>query len=193
MAAEKLLAEWFWVDRWMGSSAFGLPLEARGLYREMLSQAWRRGASLPNDHDQIQRFVGVTRQEWKRTWPYVERFWKVSGAFLVNDTQIEVYNEAQGRAERASRKGQAGAHARHKRQSGDARGLASVSVSDHQIQEPPVVPLSGGRAPTRKELKEAQTILNQRFGQCRHEPECAHQSSCLITIVLERRVKSGAA
>ena len=43
---DKLLAEWFWTDRWQGSSGFLLPLEARGLYREMLTQAWQRGGRL---------------------------------------------------------------------------------------------------------------------------------------------------
>src|SRR3990167_325190 len=90
----KLLAEWFWTDRWIGSSAFGLPLEARGLYREMLTQAWRRGARLPNDHDQIRRMAGVTKSEWRRTWPFVERFWRVDGDGLVNDTQLEIYADA---------------------------------------------------------------------------------------------------
>lgn len=113
MAKDKLLAEWFWIDRWTGSSAFGLNLEARGLYREMLTQAWRRGAQLPNDHDQIQRFVGVTKAEWRRTWPLVERFWRVEGSVLVNDTQLEVYAEAQGRQRRASDKARAAAQARH--------------------------------------------------------------------------------
>ena len=31
------------------TSGFLLPMEARGLYREMLTQAWMRGARLPND------------------------------------------------------------------------------------------------------------------------------------------------
>lgn len=83
MAADKLLAEWFWIDRWMGSSAFLLPMEARGLYREMLSQAWRRGAQLPNDHDQIRRAVGATVGEWRRGWPKVKPFWRVSGGLLI--------------------------------------------------------------------------------------------------------------
>src|SRR6476660_6019088 len=94
MAHDKLLAEWFWTDRWMGSSAFGLPLEARGLYREMLTQAWRRGAHLPNDHEQIRRVTGVTVKEWRRTWPLVKRFWRVDGDDLVNDTQQEIYANA---------------------------------------------------------------------------------------------------
>ena len=72
MAAEKLLAEWFWIDRWMGSSAFGLPIEIRGLYREMLSQAWRRGARLPNDHEQIKRMTGVTDQDAADITAYLE-------------------------------------------------------------------------------------------------------------------------
>lgn len=113
MAPEKLLAEWFWIDRWMGSSAFGLPLHARGLYREMLSQAWRRGAQLPNDHEQIRRFVGATTKEWRLAWPLVERFWRLDGDSLVNDTQLLVYADAKARQVAASNRGKAGARAKH--------------------------------------------------------------------------------
>jgi uncharacterized protein YdaU (DUF1376 family) len=74
-----MLAEWFWTDRWMGSSAFLIAIEPRGLYREMLTQAWRRGAKLPNDHEQIRRAVGATEAEWSRCWPLIERFWRVEG------------------------------------------------------------------------------------------------------------------
>jgi len=87
----KMLAEWFWTDRWMGSSASLLPMEPRGLYREMLTQAWRRGARLPNDHEAIRRAVGCTTREWSRSWPKIERYWRVDGESLVNDTQLEVY------------------------------------------------------------------------------------------------------
>jgi len=97
MAPEKLLAEWFWIDRWVGSSAFGLPQEARGVYREMLTQAWRRGAQLPNDHDAIRRYTGTTLAEWRRAWPVIEKFWRVVGDVLVNDTQLEIYKETQRR------------------------------------------------------------------------------------------------
>lgn len=110
--ADKMLAEWFWVDRWVGSSAFGLNIAARGLYREMLSQAWRRGGALPNDHDQIRRICAVTRAEWKRTWPFVERFWRVEGDTLVNDTQLEVYAEARLRADKTRTRAVAGAEGR---------------------------------------------------------------------------------
>lgn len=109
----KMLAEWFWTDRWMGSSGFGLPLEARGLYREMLTQAWHRGARLPKDESTIRRFCGVEREEWDRAWPAVKKFWREDGDSLVNDTQLEVYAEASARRDRAQARGQAGAQAKH--------------------------------------------------------------------------------
>ena len=92
-ADNKLLAEWFWTDRWTGSSAFMLPLDARGLYREMLTQAWRRAGRLPKDHESIRRAVGCTEKEWRTCWPKIERYWKVDGDYLVNETQLEVYQE----------------------------------------------------------------------------------------------------
>lgn len=108
----KMLAEWFWTDRWMGSSAFLLPIEHRGLYREMLTQAWRRGARLPVDHEQIRRAVGCTEAEWQRCWPAIARFWSVEGDWLVNETQRQIYRDAQARAEQAHKRGVAGARAR---------------------------------------------------------------------------------
>lgn len=92
--SDKLLAEWFWTDRWDGSSAALLPLEARGLYREMLTQAWRRGARLPNDPEAIRRAVRATEEEWARCWPRVEKYWRVDGDALVNDTQVEVFSKS---------------------------------------------------------------------------------------------------
>lgn len=99
-APSKLLAEWFWTDRWIGSTGFLLPMEARGLYREMLTQAWRRGARLPDDHEAIRRATGCTAQEWRRCWPLVEPYWqRDASGWLVNRTQVEVYEEMQARNE----------------------------------------------------------------------------------------------
>lgn len=82
-ATDKMLGEWFWTDRWMGSSAFLLPLEPRGLYREMLTQAWRRGAQLPDDYEAIRRAVGCTLAEWNRCWPKIERYWRIESGELI--------------------------------------------------------------------------------------------------------------
>lgn len=112
----------------MGSRAFLLPLEMRGLYREMLSQAWRRGGRLPNDHEAIRRAVGATEKEWSRAWPKIESFWRVDGDDLVNDTQLEVYAEAKSRREKESNRGKAGAEARYKHSPGDAQADAQATA-----------------------------------------------------------------
>jgi len=138
-STSKLLAEWFWVDRWTGSSAFMLPLEPRGLYREMLSQAWRRGARLPNDHEAIQRVVGCTLQEWKRCWPRIEKYWRVDGDSLVNDTQMEVYSEAKARLDRASAAGKRASAVRWSNPS-DANSDVRSHVRSHIRQESPPSP-----------------------------------------------------
>lgn len=96
-----LTGEFFYVDRWLTSSAFSLPIEIRGLYREMLSRAWVNGAKLPNDHEAIQRLVGASEKEWRRCWPAVAKYWRVEGAYLVNDVQREIYEKALARASRA--------------------------------------------------------------------------------------------
>lgn len=131
MAEErKLLAEWFWTDRWMGSSGFLLAMEPRGLYREMLTQAWRRGARLPSDHEEIRRAIGCTLAEWRRCWPKVEKFWRLDGDALVNDTQLEVYAEAQGVQQRAHERGVKGAQAR-------AQARAQAKREQPHKDEPP--------------------------------------------------------
>lgn len=136
----KLLAEWFLVDRWAGSSAFLLPLEARGLYREMLSQAWRRGAKLPNNPVAIQRAVACTPEEWARSWPEIKRYWRVDGDSLVNDTQIVIYADALGRQQRACKRAQAGAQAGAQARA-QARAQA-VLKQEQRLTDPPASLLS---------------------------------------------------
>lgn len=152
---DKMLGEWFWTDRWMGSSGFLLPLEPRGLYREMLTQAWRRGARLPNDHETIQRAVGCTAAEWKRCWPKVERHWRVDGDHLVNDTQLEVYAECLAEREKASNRGKKGAQARAQAVA-QARAQAcarapSQADGEHVLEDKPPDPDPEGELSERQE------------------------------------------
>jgi uncharacterized protein YdaU (DUF1376 family) len=102
-----LTGEYFHVDRWLASSAIALPLETRGLYREMLSRAWINGAKLPKDHDAIKRLVGASDKEWRRCWPSLERYWRIDGAYLVNDVQLKIYATSLARASRGQRGGAA--------------------------------------------------------------------------------------
>jgi hypothetical protein len=138
---DKMLGEWFWTDRWMGSSGFLLPMEPRGLYREMLTQAWRRAArvgrpELPTDHETIQRATGCTGAEWKRCWPLVAPHWRVEGAYLVNDTQLQVYAACRARVEAESNRGKKGAQARAQAVA-QARAQAATQVGAQACTQAP--------------------------------------------------------
>jgi uncharacterized protein YdaU (DUF1376 family) len=104
--------ECFWTDRWMGSRAFLLPLEPRGLYREMLTAAWFRGAELPADEDQVRRLILVTEAEWARTWSTIARYWQTVDGRLVNPQQQRIYRETQARHAHFATLGAAGARKR---------------------------------------------------------------------------------
>ena len=195
----KLLAEWFWVDRWMGSSAFGLPLEARGLYREMLSQAWRRGARLPNDQATIRRLTGCSEKEWRRSWPLVSPYWTVEGDALVNQTQVEVYAEAHAAKAAAVARAKAGAQGRAQARAQAPAQAPAQAVLEHplkqcppitdQVQVPPHTPPRGGaveRDPTRLERQWA-LDLRRRHGGCPHTPGCTDDYTCIGRLVGEKR------
>lgn len=79
MSDTKLLAEWFWIDRWTVSPAYFMSMEARGLYRAMLSLAWQHGSQLPDDREAIRVAVGATPKEWARSWPLIASLWVVEG------------------------------------------------------------------------------------------------------------------
>jgi uncharacterized protein YdaU (DUF1376 family) len=165
----KLLAEWFWTDRWMCSSAFLLPMEPRGLYREMLTQAWMRRCRLPNDHEAIRRATGCSAPEWRRCWPAVERFWRVEADELVNDTQLEVWAEAVAKHQTAVEKGKRGAAAKAAAiASAQARLQAGLPVRPKLKVQPPSPSLIkkdqkpiGADAP--KELTEEQKATNREI------------------------------
>jgi uncharacterized protein YdaU (DUF1376 family) len=135
----KLRAEWFWTDRWFGSSAIELAIEPRGLYREMLTRAWPRGARLPNDHEAIRRLIGCTPAEWKRCWPKVEPYWRVDADNnLVNDTQLEIHTEAVKLFEGSSERGKKGAQARwHKPEQSPSNAQASPEHKPEQWHQSP--------------------------------------------------------
>jgi uncharacterized protein YdaU (DUF1376 family) len=176
MAPSKLLAEWFWTDRWTGSRGFLLPMEARGLYREMLTQAWRRGARLPEDLDAIRRLVGISAREWRRSWPLVEPFWTTRDGYLVNETQVEVYREAEAQAERYRARAQSGGLARklkHNLSSAQAE-LKQCSSTTQAVLESCSLVLTN--PPEKEKLKQKEKVSPQAdwFAECQrmHGGEC---------------------
>ncbi len=136
--SEKLHAEWFWCGQWFASSAMLLPLEAKGLYREMLTRAWSLGGKLPSEAKSIQKLVMVSSEEWARTWPLVRRFWKTTpdGAWIYNETQQDVMKVSTSISEKraaAGRKGgKASAEARRKAKQSQANGQANGQANEKQ-------------------------------------------------------------
>jgi uncharacterized protein YdaU (DUF1376 family) len=144
---EKLRAEWFWTDRWQGSDGWLLPMEPRGLYREMLTAAWRRGARLPSDPEAIRRATSCTEGEWARCWPIIQHYWKPAGPYLVNQVQLQVYAEALDGVEAKSNKARDAANKRWERerarQDADARAYAQAPAQaspEHMLAQCPPSP-----------------------------------------------------
>jgi len=109
MARSKLRGEWFWCDRWTTSDAFTLPIAARGLYREMLTQAWVRGGSLPSDPGRIRRACGVTVEEWNELWPQIASYWATEGERIFNAVQREVMDASKRLSKTRAKAGAKGA------------------------------------------------------------------------------------
>lgn len=164
----KLLAEWFWIERWDGSRAPLLTMEAQGIYRAMLSQAWRRGAVLPNNEEEIQLLIRVRPKEWKRSWPAVKPFWVPVGDTLVNETQAEIYADALGRSERAQARAQAGAQAsaQARAQAQHKQSPPSPSPSPGKTHGPTTTrgPKKIADVETRQAIKAAVTELSELTG-----------------------------
>ena len=142
MTTPKLRAEWFWLDRWFSSSACALPIDARGLYRELLSRAWSMGAKLPANTDMLQRLAGVTTGEWDRLWPLVKQYWTERGGHLVNETQLEVYADALQRKQVRVDRAKKGADARWGKAREEPKECSSnAQASDkHMLKQCPPSP-----------------------------------------------------
>ncbi len=138
--------ELFWVDRWRSSSAYGLSMEARGLYRELLSLAWISGGKLPtSDPAKLRRMVGADADEWERSWPMVEPYWQpdASGS-LENKVQAEIYSESLRRSASHAERGRLGA-AKRWPSHGAANSPAIAQPSDsHPVATAQVMPSVSG-------------------------------------------------
>jgi uncharacterized protein YdaU (DUF1376 family) len=212
--SERMRAEWFWCDRWIASSAFLLPMEARGLYREMLTAAWLRGARLPADPEAIRRAVGCSEMEWGRSWPLIRRYWSEAEGFIVNATQVEVYAECQSQRLAATSRGRKGglasAEARSKTNTSSTQVGTQVEhklnpldldldLTQAQTPQDPLTPAVAGaefkfRPITRPERTWANQALRDNGGRCPHrEPngrdECATRIFCIGRLVSEHRAE----
>lgn len=157
---EKLRAEWFWTDRWRSSSAFLLPMEARGLYREMLTAAWTLGACLPNDHEAIRMYTGCLPEVWKRCWPLIEAKWKQEGSKLVNETQREIFNKCLTLSEKRALAGARGGKASGKVRSKPQANVEATPQANPKQTNPPSPSPSKDQSP--KKTTDSSADADQR-------------------------------
>lgn len=140
MAEPKLRGEMFWTDRWLSSSAYLLRIEARGLYREMLTRAWTLGGYLPAEPALIRKAIGCDEDEWERSWPKIKRYWTKTedGTQIFNSTQLDVLGDAMKKAETRAEKAKKAAQARWNAPS-NATSNAQASPK-HMLEQCPPSP-----------------------------------------------------
>lgn len=159
---DKLLAEWFWTDRWDGSSAVGLPIAARGLYREMLTQWCRLGGRLPSNLSEVQSLVRVTDAEWADTWPAVRTFWlEIDGSLYPVDDIVRVGRAPNHEENTVSHRPHIPAHIR--REVFEARGRLCLHCGSSEfIELDHIVPFSRGGPDTADNLQPLCRPCNRR-------------------------------
>ena len=95
--ATKMLALWWWIDRWRKSTAYtDMSLEEQGAYRNLIDEATLRGGALPVDERILAKACGDATK-WRRVRENVlERFVVVDGVYR-NETLDEVLRQSERR------------------------------------------------------------------------------------------------
>ncbi len=94
----RLMAMYWWIDRWRKSSAFmDMTLEEQGAYRNLLDEAHLRGGALPNDERFLAKACGDATA-WKRVQTTVMARFELRPDGWHNDTLDVVLGESVRRA-----------------------------------------------------------------------------------------------
>ncbi len=98
----------WWVDRWLKSSAFlTMTLEEQGAYRNLLDAAYLRGGALPNDERVLAKACGDALA-WTRVRAVVMARFQLHDGVWRNDTLDEVYRRTMQLHARRSKAGKTG-------------------------------------------------------------------------------------
>lgn len=201
MAPEKAPAFQFYPkDFLMDGNVAGMSLAERGAYITLLSLCWI-DQSLPTSHTQLARMVGLSVPAFLKVWPSLRPCFREAAEDTTRLIHPRLEKEREKQETYRRRQSDAGKASAARRQpqlnhgstEAQPEGNSPVSCLQTPVKEPPVVPLEGGREPTRKERKDAEGILSKRFGRCHHSPDCADREACVLAIVIEMRTKKGAA
>jgi uncharacterized protein YdaU (DUF1376 family) len=103
VAAKRMHALWWWIDRWRKSTAYtDLTLEEQGAYRNLLDEAQLRGGPLPDDERILAKACG-DQLAWKRVRRNVLARFHLTDEGWRNTTLDEVMRVSIRRAEKQRR------------------------------------------------------------------------------------------
>lgn len=99
-AAVRFNALWWWIDRWLKSSAYlTMTLEEQGAYRNLIDAATLRGGALPADERILAKASGDALR-WKAIRPVVMKHFVKREDGWHNETLDEVIAQSARRAEK---------------------------------------------------------------------------------------------
>lgn len=140
----KMLAAWWWIDRWRKSTAYtDMTLEQQGAYRNLIDELWLREGVLPDDERVLARASGDPV-----AWPsmrdvVMSRFYRAIDGWR-NETHDEVFSQtkiyqslAEQRKEAGREGGRRSAALRAKSKQSNQTGNQNVKQSVKQTVNTP--------------------------------------------------------
>jgi uncharacterized protein YdaU (DUF1376 family) len=104
-------AAWWWIDRWRKSTAFlSMTVEEQGIYRNLLDGMWLFEGAIPDAS--LFAISGANATAWERSWPTVQKWFRLTDKGWVNDTALEVMKKTKHVQSVRGVAGKAGARAR---------------------------------------------------------------------------------
>lgn len=122
--ADKLRAEWWWIDRWRKSTAYtDMTLAEQGAYRNLIDELWLRGGVIPDEERTLAKACGDAI-EWKKVKKAVMAHFYLTPEGWRNETHDQVSAFEQELHDRQSDKGKKGAEKRWGKKDGqtDSQG-----------------------------------------------------------------------
>lgn len=141
-----------WTDAYLADTSDLTTIE-HGAYLLLLMTMWRAGGSLPADHRQLARFARLTKTQWDRVWPVLERFFRVEDGRIVQGRLTDELNAVRRRSRAASdnarskyRKNNKAAHAAA--QPNNSGSDASIPIDDPSLRSGSISEPNGSSSAT---------------------------------------------
>ncbi|WP_332815964.1 YdaU family protein [Ramlibacter sp.] len=96
-----------------------LTTEEHGAYLLLILAAWQEGGALDNDQEALRRITRLSKAQWDRARPRLQRFFEVAGGKWLQKRVRREWEKARANTERKSRAGTVGAKAKWRHVQGE--------------------------------------------------------------------------